>query len=103
MATTDGSLSTTPRPGTNTSVLAVPRSMPSLGVKKATAPTSYSFPLDIQTKRLQALFYTLVPAVYVVHIFDYRGALGHRRRHQKRQPRADVGALEVARHERRRS
>src|SRR3989344_563639 len=35
MATTDGSLMMTPRPGTNTSVLAVPRSIPSLGEKKA--------------------------------------------------------------------
>src|SRR3989344_8706192 len=33
MATTDGSLSTTPRPGTKTSVFAVPRSIPSLGEK----------------------------------------------------------------------
>jgi hypothetical protein len=54
MATTEGSFNTTPRPGTNTNVLAVPKSMPSLGVKNAIAA---NHTLLDKTGQIKLIFY----------------------------------------------
>src|SRR3989344_5581756 len=78
-ATTDGSFNTIPRPGTNTKVLAVPRSMPNFFTNKVILLNS----LYVRAQRCQPAFYTLVATVNVIDIVDYGLAFCNKPRDNK--------------------
>src|SRR3989344_2631815 len=94
-ATTEGSFNTMPRPGTNTRMFVVPRSMPSFGEKndmRSRLQTADALNTDADIPK--APLDMLIPAVNVVHIINHRFPLCNDGGNAVCKPRAQIRPFE---------
>src|SRR3989338_3722356 len=94
IATTVGSLITIPFFGTNTRVLAVPKSIPIF------CKNILVYPLNVRTDFLQSFLQVFISSVHMMNVANFRTAACHDAGNHHRHPHADivaVGALCVQR------
>src|SRR3989344_1943293 len=94
-ATTDGSLSTIPRPGTYTSVFAVPRSIPSFFTKIGILILVVNA-LNLCPQARKLIFNVFIPAVNLIDVMDDGLAVGDERRNDKRKTSPQIRAFHFA-------